>query len=348
MGPTVLDNYLLGDEFYRQGQFARARARFETVVTHQSDFLASYALALCDVQSGAPETQAQRRDRLARANAQLGACLRLRLAGDGAVWVYLLRGYVLGQLGEFGAAETDFSQALDRLQRQRNPGALYILLNNRGTMRVGQGKEAGIDDLQSAITVSPNRFEAYLSLANTYERENDSARAGRLFNQALEVARELHKNKELAPAVLALLHRNRARFNRQQRRFDLATEDYQRAIDILRSSFSGGPGISNDPADREALAGSYFDLARCLQIQAAAVAIPSMRSRDWTAGTRQTRFQREALRLLRRALDLVPPRRRKRFWHEEVQSDPALAPLRSSDEYLQMDRIYRIGLDSRP
>ena len=97
------------------------------------------------------------------------------------VWIYILRGFVYGQLGEqalrthadaalhFAAAERDFDKAL---RLKPNEEATYNLLVNRGVTRI-QGKKyaEAIADLEQAIQLRPDHYHAYWNLAQAYQEQ---------------------------------------------------------------------------------------------------------------------------------------------------------------------------------
>ena len=50
------------------------------------------------------------------------------------------------------------------------------------------------------------------------------------------------------------------------------------------------------------------------------------------------RYQERALALLRRTMELTPAEQRAAFWRETVRRDPAIRPLRGSEDYERLDR----------
>src|SRR3954447_13903647 len=97
-----------------------ARVAFEKALRIDGDdFWASYYLALCQVKLGQPRLAIE----------PLNHCLAR--GQDFASWIYLLRGFVYGQIGDFTAAEADFEKVL---AHNPTPDALYVLYNNRAVM----------------------------------------------------------------------------------------------------------------------------------------------------------------------------------------------------------------------
>src|SRR5262249_54819317 len=134
---TARDHYLIGEEYYKRGDIPAARSEFEESLRVEGDgFWASYFLALCHVKLGQPRLAAE----------PLNHCLARK---RGFAWIYLLRGFVYGQVGNYPAAEADFSAVLGEAPA---PEVLYVLYNNRAVMRVGQKKYAdAVADLNAAI-----------------------------------------------------------------------------------------------------------------------------------------------------------------------------------------------------
>src|SRR5262249_10391753 len=89
-------------------------------------FWTHYFLSICSVIAGKPDV----------ALAHLTIC---QSQHEGLIWIYLLRGFAFGQLEDYAAAETDFDKALSK---KPSTATHYVLLNNRGVMRVGQWAKA--------------------------------------------------------------------------------------------------------------------------------------------------------------------------------------------------------------
>ena len=71
-------------------------------------------------------------------------------------WPYLIRGFAQGELGEFQAAEDDFTAAEQALRLRPDQGARYALLVSRGALRIRRGTLAeALQDLTEAVRSSP-------------------------------------------------------------------------------------------------------------------------------------------------------------------------------------------------
>jgi tetratricopeptide (TPR) repeat protein/predicted Ser/Thr protein kinase len=215
---SALDHYLLGDELYRQGSPDKAEKEFQqTIRAEPGHFWAEYFQALCYVRMFKPD--------LARDS--LNSCVSKHAD---IVWIYLMRGFALGQLKDYEDAEADFDKALTLLEKQPNSEAAYVLYNNRAIMRVGQKKfEGAIADLRQAIVLRPRQYQAYASLAQTLHLLKQPGEAVGQLDEAIKAAEPLVASQVVEPATLALLYRTRARFQREREDIAAALADMERA-----------------------------------------------------------------------------------------------------------------------
>ena len=146
----------MADELYRREQFDEAHKEFDRVLERKpGHFWAQYLNALCLL----------RQHRPAEARALLGACLAQR---PDFVWLYLLRGFAHQELQDWDAADSDFQKAA---QMRLDDNARYVLLVNRGVLRVRMGRiDAAVADLDAAIKLKPNAYQAFVNLAQAYRR----------------------------------------------------------------------------------------------------------------------------------------------------------------------------------
>jgi tetratricopeptide (TPR) repeat protein len=166
------------------------------------------------------------------------------------VWVYLLRGYALGQIGDSAAAEKDFDQAL---KLGPSDAARYVLYNNRGVMRVGR-KETwaqGVEDLRRAAELRPEQYQPHDGLAQAYLQaflpNKRLTEAGQEFDQALALAGRQVRAGELLPAALAGLHYSRAGLYLERADRQAAVRDLAEAARLVGNS---GPLAARAEADR--------------------------------------------------------------------------------------------------
>jgi tetratricopeptide (TPR) repeat protein len=271
----VVDSFLMGDDFFRQGDLERARGLFEAALGRQPDFWCSYYLALCSLQEAGGDDRG-RRQCLERARGHLDNCLA-DAATDAQVWTLLLRGLVFANLENYPAAEADFQKALD-LAGGRDTSLVHALYNNRGVMRIGRGKiEDGIADLKEALKIHPERFPAHLSLAQAYELQKHADEAEKKYGEAISVAQQQVQDRELEATVLAQLYRLRGFAHEQFLTSDEALRDratareyYQAALRYHRHAVEvceralkeAGPGAPTELPLRQSLAWGHFDRGR--------------------------------------------------------------------------------------
>ncbi len=216
------DHFLVGHEFYSQGNLTRANQEFRRALQLDArHFWTHYFLGLCHVTAGQPE--------VAVAHLTLCQGQQPRL-----IWIYLLRGFALGQMEDYPAAERDFDRAL---ALQPSPATLYVLYNNRGVMRVGQkGAWAqGVEDLKQAAALRPDQHQAPASLAEAYRLVGRLDEAGQHLDLAIALAQRQVQGAELKPAVLAQLHHSRARLHLQRQDRQAAVRDLEEAARLAET-----------------------------------------------------------------------------------------------------------------
>jgi tetratricopeptide (TPR) repeat protein/tRNA A-37 threonylcarbamoyl transferase component Bud32 len=216
---TAFDHYLAGVERYRQGPAEALPSFQEALRLNPGHFWARYFLSLCYVRLRKPE--------LARDN--LTPCLG---RGREVVWVYLLRGFTLGELGALAAAEADFGRALALLDREPNRDASYALYNNRAVVRIaGKRSKEAIADLKKAIELCPEQYQAHATLAQAYMQQGAGEEAAAAYGQAIAAAMRMVQGGRLEAATLAVLYRNRARLSLRRGDLPSAEADLRRSVD---------------------------------------------------------------------------------------------------------------------
>lgn len=227
---TALDYFLIGDEYYKDNRPKEALAEFEHALRRRPDhFWAQYFTAICYLKL----------NRFAEAKVSLTACVGQR---PDFVWNYLLRGFALGQMKEFTVADQDYAQAVKLLQAHPSPDASYVLLVNRGVMRVQEGKvPAAIADFRQAVALRPKQWNAYTNLAQALEHEKQYEEATRCLDHAIALAPQL-----------AAPYRYRARFRLNRNDAAAALGDFTEAVRL------------EAPANRRAWAEDEVERARIL------------------------------------------------------------------------------------
>jgi tetratricopeptide (TPR) repeat protein len=202
----VVDHFLMADELYRREQFAESIREFDQVLARKpGHFWAQYLNALCLL----------RQQRPAEARALLSACMAQR---SDFVWLYLLRGYAHEELQAWAEAESDFEKAT---AIARDDNARYVLSVNRGVLGIRTGRfDHAIDNLNSAIKLKPNAYQAFVNLAQAHRAQGKLEKALAPLDRAIE----------LEPR-LAHLYRLRARLHVERNEPDQALADFDRAID---------------------------------------------------------------------------------------------------------------------
>ncbi len=219
---NVLDHFLVADEFYRRESFDDAIKEFNEVLErHPTHFSAQYLSALCLL----------RQHRPAEARAQLSAAITQRAD---FVWLYLLRGFAQSELQAFAAADADFQKAR---QMPLDDYARYVLFVNRGVLRVRQQRfDDAVADLQTAITLKPKEYQAYVNLADAYRQRKQ-------LDLAVE---QLQRTVQLEPE-LAHVYRLRARLHLERQEPALALSDFDQAI---RRENPSSPLYADDQVER--------------------------------------------------------------------------------------------------
>ncbi len=196
---TVHDHFLEGYEAYLQRNWKTALAEFDAVVRMEpDDFWALCLGAIAAIQTNQP----------GMAKLGLGACVK---QSPERPWLYLLRGVASGQAAvqartvgkslkiedgsieaavevQFDAAEDDFRQALEILDRQPNDELRWTALHDRALMRFQRGRlEESVADLEAAIRLDGHYYLGFASLAQVLQRQKKWDEAVERFTQALRL-----------------------------------------------------------------------------------------------------------------------------------------------------------------
>jgi tetratricopeptide (TPR) repeat protein len=229
-GPaSAADHYLLGNECCQRNDPRQALIHFDDALRMEPDhFWAQFMMAVCYL----------RLQRPLEARDNLSACLKQK---PEFVWIYLLRGFARGELGalaradvrlseqrrhveaeaHFRAAEEDFRRAWPMLAREPNAEAEYVLLVNRGVVRLRQGQfDLAEADLSQAIQRKPKYYPAYLNLAKVHEEKGEIDAAFAQIDKAIQQG----------PAP-ALLYRARARLHLKRPEDPTSSQDALRDLD---------------------------------------------------------------------------------------------------------------------
>jgi tetratricopeptide (TPR) repeat protein len=229
---TALDYYLVGDEHYKQERMREATQDFERAVERQPDhFWARYFLALSYLRLEPPNP--------ALAKAHLTFCINQK---SDFIWLYLLRGFAHTQLQDLQAAEADFKKALQLLQDKPSKDARHVLYATRGVLWLEQGElEKAVADLQEAIRLKPQEYQAYVTLAHVYQKQKQWDKAQAQLDKAVEFAPDL-----------AFLYRLRARIHLERPdHLNAALRDCEKAIEAERALAGvSSPALAKDYAEK--------------------------------------------------------------------------------------------------
>ena len=238
-GSSAVNDFLEGEAAYRQRDYPRAVSALRRLLMDRpGHFWGQYLLAICHLKERRP----------AEAQAALTVC---QAARPGFVWTYLLKGFAEGEMGEFDLAEADFKRATEL---GLDDDARYVMLVNRGVMRVRRGRsESAAEDFRAAIAHRPGQFQAYVNLSQAYQ---DLGRP----DDALEA---LDRAIARFPGQ-AVLFRARAQVHRLRSSDAKALDDLGRAI---AAATPDDPALAGDLLERAVIfqqAGRYAEaLAEC-------------------------------------------------------------------------------------
>ena len=196
---TAFDYFLVGQQEYKKERYSDAIQDFAVALRkHPDHFWAKCLQAICYIQTHEYEG----------AKACLDGCLQ---TDPNFAWLYLLRGYASGQIATadlrlaktspgrdavlrasadfaFGEAEADLHEAIERLKSSPGDDLQYVLLVNRGVIRLERGRlDQAAADFQDAIRLNNNPFLAHASLAQVYEKQGKTDLAIEQFTRAIEL-----------------------------------------------------------------------------------------------------------------------------------------------------------------
>ena len=171
------DYFLLGDAMYRGGDLKGALGAFRDALGKAPDnFWAHYFTAVCRLNL----------DRPAEAETSLTACLAIRTDFP---WVYLLRGYARGLLGEMAGSEADFARTLELATTSGGDRVRYAVFVNQGRVRVLRGQlPQGIADLERAVALKPDQSQGHANLAFGYQKQGNLDKAIVHLDRAITLA----------------------------------------------------------------------------------------------------------------------------------------------------------------
>jgi tetratricopeptide (TPR) repeat protein len=216
--------FLRGNDLYREGRYPQAVQHFEKALSKQPNHRgAQYVLAICYYKMRGFQKDVIRAH-LNTARAVLTNCIdqQQKDENQNPVWPYLLRGYMLGELSEWDAAEADFRVVEAELEKHADEIARYGLFVYRGLVRVLRKEpDRAIADLTQAVRLRPGEYVAHVTLSEAYVQKKAWPEALRHLDRAIELN---------PPGAVAGLHRNRARVHELRHDPEAALQDLDQAI----------------------------------------------------------------------------------------------------------------------
>jgi tetratricopeptide (TPR) repeat protein len=253
----AVDIFLLGQEAYQRKELLRAVDHLRDTLQRQPEhFWAQMLLAVSYLGLGEYD----------KAESYLTLCQGRQ---PRLVWVYLLRGFTFGNLGDnraraaqrqadaeihFNKADDDFRTAQELLVQDPNEEASYVLAVNRGIVRFLRGRsDEAIEEFRSALALKPNLTPAYVNLVEAYQKQKKWDDAAAWLERAIQLkpnqADLYHRRAELA----------RARTD-EFRDLPAALRDFDNAIRLF------GPG-PHSPKDSEVLSAVYVGKGQLLYLE---------------------------------------------------------------------------------
>jgi tetratricopeptide (TPR) repeat protein/predicted Ser/Thr protein kinase len=209
----ALDQFLVGEEHYRRGDWQNAMNSFNCALGLQPDyFWAQFFLAVCHLKTRHWEA----------AKAGLNACLAQQ---PDFVWAYVFRSFANEKLQQPALAEADFRKAL---ARNPNAGACYVLFLTRGMLHFNHGEmKRAAADFRSALAIKPEQYHACMNLAHVYLAE------GRFEEAASQVRVALQFRPP--PEILAGYHCARSGKLLQDNKYEDALQACEAALQLSPS-----------------------------------------------------------------------------------------------------------------
>jgi tetratricopeptide (TPR) repeat protein len=270
---TAFDHFLTGLERYGRREWAAALGQFDAALHLQPDHFWAHALsAVCCLQSELKRPE--------QAKVHLSAGLQRE---PGLAWLYLLRGLASYQAAAglapnaegdtlptadgspFEPAEADYRTAEGLLATAPNAELRYVLLVNRGLLRLERREWVGaVADLEAAVRLDGRHYLAYATLAQVYQRWGKPDEAVAQFDRAIAARPEM-----------AALYRGRAdvELNRDDPTPDQRARALRDLDEAVRLEAPGDPVLARDQANRARLFFRGHDDGKALAACDAALAV---------------------------------------------------------------------------
>jgi tetratricopeptide (TPR) repeat protein len=208
---SALDAFLLGEEHYRRGEFAKAIEALKSAVSRQPDhFWSQLTLACCYLEGKEWD----------KAHLCLTAALTIK---RDSVWARLLLGYVEREAGALDDAENSLRAAERLLTGPGEDEARFLLCVNRGLLRLRQGRpDEALADMAKATGLRPDDWAPHLNRARICQKLGRHDEAERELRLVLE--------RRPPPLILADYHAARARDLYEQKQYEGAAAECRAAL----------------------------------------------------------------------------------------------------------------------
>jgi tetratricopeptide (TPR) repeat protein len=266
---TALDYFLSGRELVSRGRYDEAIDLLRSAVQLDLNQTSAHLLLAACYTNVRPR-------QLSAAMTSLDACIR---SHPNLVGLYLLRASIASEQGREAhsqdAAHTAFERAENAygtaLKLKPNDDVLYALLCSRGLLRLQSGRfDEAATDLNAAIRLKADRYEAHTNLAQVHQRQERLDEAGAAFGRAIACRPE--------PGVLASLYRSRALL--RANRTDLTPAQRAAALDDFEQAIRQEPDKAKKASDQVWRARLFLRANQCPEALAACDAALSLAPDD--------------------------------------------------------------------
>jgi serine/threonine protein kinase/tetratricopeptide (TPR) repeat protein len=255
---TPLDYFLSGRELVSRGRYEEAIDLLRTALQQDLNQTSAHLLLAACYTNVRPR-------QLSAAMTSLDACIR---SHPKLVGLYLLRALISSEQGSearskdaartaFERAEAAYGTALDL---KPNGDVLYALRCNRGLLRLQSGRlDEAATDLNAAIRLKTNPYEAHTTLAQVFQRRGRLDLAEAAFTRGIACHPE--------PRVLAGLYRSRALLHAN--RNDLTPAQRAAALGDLERAIGQEPDKARKASDQVWRARVFLRANECPEALAA-------------------------------------------------------------------------------
>jgi tetratricopeptide (TPR) repeat protein/tRNA A-37 threonylcarbamoyl transferase component Bud32 len=266
---TPLDYFLSGRELVSRGRYDEAIDLLRTAVQLDLNHTSAHLLLAACYTNVRPR-------QLSAAMTSLDACIQ---SHPNLVGLYLLRALIASEQGSEAHSKDAASTAFERAETAYRTAlglkpegdVLYALLCNRGLLRLQSGRlDEAAADLNAAIRLKANPYEAHTTLAQVRERQGRLDEAEAAFTRGIAC--------HVEPSVLAGLYRSRALLRAQ--RNDLTPAQRAAALGDFEQAIRQEPDKAKKASDQVWRARLFLRANQCPEALAACDAALSLAPDD--------------------------------------------------------------------